>query len=840
MQRHSEHLRLLGLLLLFVLGVSIGQAADLTINAVAGYGGYYRPGKWAPVVVSIDNRPREGKPGDTSLDFEGRLIIETQSFSTRGGQYQFTRDVTVPAFSTQRFVVYAKFPENTSVQRPSLEVRASSGRRIQVIPLDVQPLLKNDVLMVTVSEQLARLYFPVPRSGAVNFIKQADMSTQHFPDHWAGYDSVDILVFPRWPEGRLTSQSVDAIRDWVNMGGTLVFLGGSNSNSYASGVPEDLLPVMTESSAPFLIGENGMVEADEDTSLLEENAVLVSRATVREGASVLVEGGKDIPLLVRRPHGRGQILFIAFDLETLPEKVRNLFAPYWMGVQPIRNVVDWRYALPKTLGELRLIAKGTARPPNVALIIMICVLYTVIVGPVNFFILNKRNWIQWAWLTVPLIVLIFSGLIYTIGTLSKGGKYIAREMAIMQGTQGQDTFNDQTYVGIFVPSAGNYSFWSDDPKTAIGDSDRWFEMEGLERSALIDLGAAAGSADLGLTGQSPDFFYDGTQVNARRWPLRTFDTAMLQTRGPRKLDGALDGSFQFYDTNDSYLIEGDLINNTGRDFYAAGLFFGGRVHFIGELRNKESRSFQGRDLELWMSPSPSAATSPWRGFSTAVAGMTDYSHGKTDEAINRENAEKVLNTIFNPGLTGELFPPEDGRFWFVGLSESEDLTVNIGGFERDLGMRSEIVMVELNLAPPLGDFRVPEEIVQVRLHDYTRNAPFTILDNGDLEMQNSQGVVSYEMPFNYGGLAGSIVQPIIREEHDTTRQEFNVSIYDNERGNFLIANGSQPIRDRSDNIIMPYSGRGFALLESKKPDEKTIGSPTTVTRVKFRMQGYGE
>src|SRR5690606_8779095 len=76
---------------------------DLVINVSSEYGGFYRPGRWYPVIVSIANKPKQGKVGDRSNDFNGTLIITASSEEETKNNYDFVREVSVPAYSVQRF-----------------------------------------------------------------------------------------------------------------------------------------------------------------------------------------------------------------------------------------------------------------------------------------------------------------------------------------------------------------------------------------------------------------------------------------------------------------------------------------------------------------------------------------------------------------------------------------------------------------------------------------------------------------------------------------------------------------------------------------------------------------
>jgi hypothetical protein len=236
-----------------------------------------------------------------------------------------------------------------------------------------------------------------------------------------------VLVFPSWPEGRLTARSREALMDWVSMGGTLVFLGGANSAGYAAAEGDNLLPADVNSSSRYALNtQSGTLRlAPPGEDIGDTPSLLLSNMTLRPGAQVLVDAGdtdNPIPALVQQRLGKGRIIFAGADFQSDSLLSRALFAPMWQSVLPLPEPMDWRASLPDALKRTKTVTGRAARPPNLFLVVALCVIYTVIVGPVNFLFLGMTKRIQWAWFTVPAIVLFFTALIYTLGVWTKGGE----------------------------------------------------------------------------------------------------------------------------------------------------------------------------------------------------------------------------------------------------------------------------------------------------------------------------------------------------------------------------------------------------------------------------------
>ncbi|MDK2970855.1 MAG: hypothetical protein PWP23_610 [Candidatus Sumerlaeota bacterium] len=838
--------------LLITLFLPVAAAAQELVIKISGeYGGYYRPGDWYPVNVSIENTPKDGKPGDRSLDFAGQLIVQAASAKSRYGAYDFVREVEVPAFSTQRFTLYARFPEDPAGVQPSLLVRSRNGRLLSTHKIEIQPLGKDQILIVTASEEMKRIVFPMQRRADVNPLTRATMPTRNLPELWAAYDPVDILVFPSWPGTSLSARRVQALEDWVAMGGTLVFLGGANSSSYSAAIDSDLLPVETSSSRQYRWGLDRQTQylkpVADGQSLAGNDGMLVSIADPLPGSEVLWDAGppeESIPMLVRRRIGRGQVLFLAVDLESVPNDFRQALLPYWLSVIETPNMLDWRHSFHAVRDNVKTVKRSTARPPNPVLIILLCILYTAAVGPVNFFLLSKRNKVQWAWLTVPVIVVLFSGLIYTLGALTKGGESVAREITLLHGYQGQRDFEEQSLITFFTHKADDFFVRAQDDRHTVSDSDRWTRIESLFQGFILDL-SPAGSSGLSLRNSQPVMASEDDAVYVHRWPLRTFDSTIFQERGPARLDGPVASTLAYNNDTTQVWLSGSLENRTGFDFYGTALLWGDRVLPLGKLGSGESIELDRRATErpFYMSNS-SRVVSPWKTAGVGISDVTEAPGDESDSDFNRLNAQVAVEGIFAPKFLRDLLAPMRGKLYFVGLAEDPELSVDTN-LEADYGTRSIIVMVQLNPVPAQAYFTVPSQLMDVRLQDYASDPPrLTLPDKAAqprLEIREGWGVFSCRLPFEAPGIIATSIERKIDEVLNETDQVLTVRAYSNTAGGLLQLEKATPADALRNDLLTPVTGRGWIVLEAAEAEDgnNSFGNYNSkeLTEIGFEVRG---
>ena len=806
------------------------------MEVVAGFQSYYRPGRWCPVVVTLTNQPAQGDAGDQDLAFRGRVVLEYASHTPSPPGYRFERTVEVPAFSTQRVVLFAKFIEpagpNLTAGPPVPEVRllTQAGRQVLSKAAHITPLMKDEVLFVVVSDTPRTLALPIPRE-ASSLIQTVTISPRELQDSWAGYDGCDALVFPGWPSEASNPSRIAAIEDWVSMGGTLVMLGGAGTASYADRFVQGLLPVTLDGTAPVRLSDAGIGEGDNAVD------VLAARARAKPGAAVIASGmigGKESALLAQRDLGNGQVLFLAFDLSTGARALRSLLSGPFFSVMPVPSILDWKHAVHDHLGKARLVTGAAARPPNLGLIILLCVLYTVLVGPVNFFLLARRNRIQLAWVTVPIIVFFFSGMTYAIGVATKGGRDIARQTTLLESVQGERLFSSLSYLSIFVSSSGNYEVQPIEPRIFAGDATRWTRIERVQDERWTTIGDAA-SLTLGAGGL-PVLRTADNRVLVDRWPLRTFDTTQFELRGPVELPGAIEADTRFEHSPlpepfETLTLRGVITNNTGIDLIETYILLGGRQYRLPALADGESLDLADHDVSLVARDTASRADA-WAAWPRAQgpndAGWRDIADFDTgslsddDREISLENARRFLAGMFRPGPAARILPPMDGGLYFAGIGERPDLDASLGDLAPEVGSQAVILKVRLYPEPPVGKFKIPAELVQMRLAEVVRDNRFDLNSRRQgppaFEVEGSTGLLIFETPFRSDRLRITGIRDLLLHNSAETNSDLLANVYRLEDSvPALWVNDRTPNPD--DSLATPRNGRGILRIAAQRKED---------------------
>lgn len=799
------------------------QGETVTVLPSLGFDGYYRPGKWTPVFVDVSNQPSAQARLADLRDFQGQLMIETSPQAGTDRAVRFARPIDVPAASQKRYVVYARFPTGMG-NPPLMTMNSARGRLLRAYNLHAAELEDHEILAVDISETAVRPNLPRLRGGLDRMIA-GRLSPLALPEHWAGYDSADLIILPRWPGRGILPEALQAIRDHVQMGGTLVLLGGVEMPTYADPAARALLPVepgpllsLVEREGEFSIA-GGMPETGGG-----ERIFPLARVTPKPGAEVLVsvEGH---PLLVREPFGNGQIVFFALDLRSSSGGLDRLLGPAWNGLLPERNLAQWEKERPEMMGRFQAISGRAAQPPNVALIVLICIVYTVVVGPVNFAVLIRRKRVEWAWFTLPAIVLVFFVLIYGLGRWTKEEQVAVRELRVETYPGGGSLGSFASHGTLFSSRSLNVAI-RPGPREGITDMNRWWRIPDYRERTFIGALRDTGPMQQGRgSGAPPVLSYDtaGERIQSPSWPVGTFDVRAFLAEGPATQEGTISADLRF----DGRTLTGTIRNDTPHGYRWAAIVAGRRHVPLGSIEAGGSRDIDGG----------------------LISGLPRFprqqeEEGPAPDPLTAHNIGLVIGGMYSPDPTGAVLPPNPGGIAFVGLRDDDDTGQSPLEFSvvPDSMGRDIITIVHLDASPPPGGrFQVGGDALSHRLLRITRATDDTagelFFDQSQrMLLRNARGIIAVDLPFRHGQAEVETfsIRPSasIRGNMELVVDVYNWRSASWERASHLAM--------AADGFALPGSGRiYFALEASQGNPDASVGwdAGATVSEIQITING---
>ncbi|MEA4905996.1 MAG: hypothetical protein VB089_00160 [Anaerolineaceae bacterium] len=649
--KHHCRFNLLLLIGLFIWlltpGAAWAQSGDTPqITVQAGFGQYYRDNTWVPVWVTLENN---------GPDVEAR--VEVQQIPAGSSQKVYSQSISLPGQSRKAIVVWF-YPEGY-LER--VDVRLMVGNKIVTHKTPtLQSLGINDRLFGILAESTTpfnqvRMIHPVDGSRRLAHVSPADL-----PEDPGGLDIFDHLLISSSDTGSLTAAQVQVLSSWVSSGGRLILSGGAGWQPVAAGLGE-LLPFQPE----------GIRSLDDWSALAQYSGqpagpageMVVAVGRLAPGAQV-VAGSQAQPLVVRRPSGLGEVVYLSFDPAAQPFASwdgRQDFYSQLMAEEPFRptwmqGFQDWGWAVTaiNNLPNLNL--------PQPLGVISFLLVYVAVVGPLNFFILGRLKRRELAWVTIPALVVLFSLFTFLVGSFGRGKLPVLSRLAVVQAIDPSQPAQVDGLIGVFSPNRATYSLQtSRDLMThSLPDSpDGAFLTEARNWQFLQQPGAGTTVKDIPVDVGS-------IQSVAVHGQLAAPD---IQSTLVLKLDGH------------KYTLEGEIANHSDLSLEDTILLTPGGVELIGALApgdNLPVRASLRADMPASYNGTSSLSTKyGYYPISNSVESWVTSLAGGIDYYSNNESYQRYALLSAIAGANSVSANSTGGEIYLAGWSHESPLQTGL-------------------------------------------------------------------------------------------------------------------------------------------------------------------
>jgi hypothetical protein len=282
---------------------------------------------------------------------------------------------------------------------------------------------------------------------------------QDAPTRTVAYERMSAVILGPGSE-RISGAAVEALKLYALSGGTLIFLGGASSPTLADPRWASVLPIQTV--VPKTIQRSDYLE---QFGALGAFTVLDPR--LAPGATVVRDSNRNV-VSASQGVGLGQAVYLPFSIVEPPFnrwagsrnaflrlvrpmealRARSLLAVYGSGQPSVESGLVNRLNIQEDPFSLTL--------PSTEAIAVILMAYFVCVVPINFLILKKLKRGELAWLTAPIISLVFAGVLLR----SASGLYTAQTSTATRGVLLlSPTVEEGIFAGnsqVFIPEGGGY------------------------------------------------------------------------------------------------------------------------------------------------------------------------------------------------------------------------------------------------------------------------------------------------------------------------------------------------------------------------------------------------
>lgn len=421
----------------------VNAASSIQIEARALVGGRYAVGGWMGISVTLVN---DGEPT------EGTLAAATESGAVQ-------RFVEMPAGARKVVMLYLQpeaFQRQVTVkyQEPNGTVEAVVETRV---------LEQASSQFAIVGDGPGTLRPQLSTGDGIGMPAPLSLTLADLPERSEPLDGLSAIV---WADdsSALSEAQRRSIERWIANGGQLVVVGGADWQARTAGFA-DILP-LEDLTAVDGVEQGSLASwAGADTSAVE--AATVSTGTLREDARGLIRADDGTVLASMRPVGAGRVILVGADMATDAYRGWEGSPRLWARLLPTNGALEQFFGgFPPEESQN---AMGTAlsnlpslEVPPAELLLAVIVAYILLIGPISYVVLRRLDRRELAWVTAPVLVVIFSACSFGIGNSMKGSEVIVNQISLIRSSGGGGAATIESYAGIFSPDRATYDLTVED------------------------------------------------------------------------------------------------------------------------------------------------------------------------------------------------------------------------------------------------------------------------------------------------------------------------------------------------------------------------------------------
>jgi hypothetical protein len=408
----------------------------LTMEASVLLDGHARVGSWMAIDVRLKN---DGPP----IVGELRLTGGTQ------GRTRFGTLVEAPTQSDKTHRLYVQPPGFGR----ELEVSLVSGASTIATTKAAYSIHDGTQMVVgIVAERPGDVIGDLDLLPNMNNVRPltVGLDAADLPNRVEAWGVLDRLIWQDMDSTQLTDDQIAALRGWVAGGGRLIIAGGTSGPSSLSAFPDDLLPYRPTTTTDVAPSSLGALLGEIPVGATDLPALSGELTSGRSLASVGA-----LTVAAERPYGTGAVAIVGFDPTAEWIAGTRMAEGLWRRLIPTRSSGGGAMSDDSQIVQAASQLPMLALPPVNGLVALLAG-YILLIGPINYLVLRHFDKREWAWVTMPALIVAFAIGAYGFGSLLRGSDIIVNEVAIVRGAPGTTEGLAQAYLGVFSPTRGSY------------------------------------------------------------------------------------------------------------------------------------------------------------------------------------------------------------------------------------------------------------------------------------------------------------------------------------------------------------------------------------------------
>ncbi|MGM0845636.1 MAG: hypothetical protein ACQEUT_11715 [Bacillota bacterium] len=652
----------------------------LTIETEAGIKGKVKNGSAFPVIVTITN---DGE------DMTGDLVVSSSP------HYHAYSNIVIPveiAAGTQQKIQFS-VPGMSDYIGGSMNPAGKKEKRIRFYEGGWKD---GELIKLTGDTNLAPSIIPEmkPVLGVLsdnpdqmNVLKLTSyqgeapevlaITPETMPEDSLGLNMFDAVIIHDFSIDGLDEKKQAALKQWVELGGKMI-IGSTPDLQQKMGSLNSLAPLQV--TGEETLNDLSFLKGFSDKPLSTEKLTIMTGDVDPGADSVIEEGGKVLAL--QKGYGTGEVTQLTYNLAEEPLASWEGNSGWWNRILTASLQSQSKHPM-QFYDETQNILRTTTELFSssflpVSVIALLFALYIIIIVPVLYFILKKKDKREWGWWIIPSIAVVTSLAIFVTGAADRTGGENLNKVAIVSVNE-EGMGSGFHFSSMLSSSGGDYTMEFGRESLDLVP----FNQEFVEQANYTDYPMVQTSGEGSkVTFQDVEFWSVRSTMN-RFSSLETGQILGELTAG-----------------NDS--LTGTVTNNMLHDLHNVFVLAGGSAYKIGTLAKGEEKQVE---IEMKSSTLLGAPSSIAAG--RAFPGAQNMMYGPLPQS--QPGDEWKMFNLLNYGLQEKIYNHSLKKPLIIGYSDESLIEMTINGKSAEEGSMNlflQPIDIESNNT---GSFKLKQE-----------------------------------------------------------------------------------------------------------------------------------
>ena len=488
-------------------------------------------------------------------NFVGYMQIVIPSYSGNNDNVMYQKEISIPAGETKN-ITFPLSPEAVGI-RYNVRIVDEQGKEVVAKELVPNFQYSADKLFVGVLTD---------EKDYLGYLSQTDqkvfyLDKDKLPDEETALDTLDIIVINNFNTGNLSEEQYNALKTWVNNGGSLVIGTGTTGSKTLDIFKDD-----------FISGTFGDVDSEGVMSLKLEDS---QEITVKKASRTFYHMKK----------GLGNVLVCSRDLgmeytdwATVGKSIVNELRKSLSDSKTMQTEDYYDGSYYDILEGLR--TSTVLQIPSVGKYAFVLIIYILLTGPFLYLILKKIDKRNLLWGLVPVSAVIFGIGIYALGSETRLEDPFVGYMNFYQlDGSGKDQGEEDIFFSITMPTNEKYTFELPETTKISCLNENYM---GYGYAYTYDSNQQYNKENKWKYKTAINYGATGTTIQLKEYS--TFSSAYFKSRSTHIADGTYDYNLKAY----GHKMSGTFTNNLGYDLERAIIVCDQRLYCLDDVKNGET------------------------------------------------------------------------------------------------------------------------------------------------------------------------------------------------------------------------------------------------------------